>query len=100
MARFQPGPFGSVTLTSGTTAVSAGIDGTAPLVGVVAAGNSTVFLKFSRSDAPQSATVTDIPIAPGAMIVLAKPVGYDVVSAISPAGGTDTVYVMTGTDVY
>jgi hypothetical protein len=100
MARFSPAAGSTISITSGVTAVNAAIDANAPLVGIVGVGNNMVFVRFSRSDNPIAATTSDFPIyGGGSQVVLAKPHGYDVVSCISPVGGTDTVYICTGTDV-
>jgi hypothetical protein len=100
MARFSFQPGSTISITSGATAVNGSIDPNATLVGIVGVGNSMVFVRFSRSDNPIAATTSDFPIyGGGSQVVLAKPHGYDVVSCISPVGGTDTVYICTGTDV-
>jgi hypothetical protein len=97
MKNFSPNAFGfTAVCNAGTVSQSVAVIATDEELYVYNAGNSLAFIRWGVG--PQTAVATDLPIPPGVPLLFSKNLNglADTVACISPAAGTEALYLTSG----
>jgi hypothetical protein len=80
------------SIAAATSSASTGVDGTCPQVRLYNSGSVIVYVRWGKS--AQTATTSDMALAPGSVEVFSKQ-DADTIAAITSAG-TATLYITSG----